>query len=110
MSCVCLTSGGLQYGYNHFFEINKKLLEKQKKGMHKGIRYISNIIQDNVNLIKVFLDAGIQIRHIKNLPPLSFGVSDKEIGATIEKMEGGRMVQSLLFFSPNPSTPSKTIE
>jgi signal transduction histidine kinase len=27
---------------------------------------------------------------------MSFGVSDKEIAATIEKMEGGRMVQSLL--------------
>jgi two-component system, OmpR family, sensor histidine kinase VicK len=93
---TCLTSGGLQYGYIHFFEINKKLLEKQKKGQHKGIRYISNITQDNVNLVKVFLDAGYQIRHIKNLPSMSFGVSDKEIGATIEKMEGGRMVQSLL--------------
>ena len=27
---------------------------------------------------------------------MSFGVSDKEIAATIEKMEGGRIVQSLL--------------
>ena len=30
------------------------------------------------------------------LLPMSFGVSDKEIAATIEKMEGGRVVQSLL--------------
>jgi two-component system, OmpR family, sensor histidine kinase VicK len=30
------------------------------------------------------------------LPPMSFGVSDKEIAVTIEKMEGGRRVQSLL--------------
>ena len=94
--CTCLTSGGMQYSYNHFFEIRKKLLEKQKKGEHKGFRYISNVTQDNVNLVKVFVDAGIRIRHIKNLPPMSFGVSDKEIGATIEKMEGGRMIQSLL--------------
>jgi hypothetical protein len=36
------------------------------------------------------------IRHVKNLQPMSFGVSDKEIVATIEKMEGGKMVQSLL--------------
>jgi len=36
------------------------------------------------------------MRHVKNLPPMSFGVSDKEMAATIEKMEGGRMVQSLL--------------
>src|SRR5215813_6478684 len=94
--CTCLTSGGMQYGYNHFSEIRKKILEKQKKGEHKGLRYISNITQDNSKFVKVFLDAGIRIRHLKNLPPMSFGVSDKEIVATIEKMEGGRMVQSLL--------------
>jgi K+-sensing histidine kinase KdpD len=33
---------------------------------------------------------------MKNLPPMSFGVSDKEIAVTIEKMEGGMRVQSLL--------------
>jgi two-component system, OmpR family, sensor histidine kinase VicK len=94
--CICLTSGGMQYSYNHFSEIRKKILEKQKKGEHRGIRYVSNITQDNSKFVKVFLDAGIRIRHVKNLPPMSFGVSDKEIAATIEKMEGGRMVQSLL--------------
>jgi hypothetical protein len=53
---ACLTSGGMEYSYNHFFEIRKKLLEKQKKGEHKGFRYISNVTQDNVNLVKVFLE------------------------------------------------------
>jgi signal transduction histidine kinase len=94
--CTCLTAGGMQYSYNHFFELKKKLLAKQKKGEHKGIRYISNIDKGNMNLAKILLDAGIKIRHIKNLPPMSFGVSDKEIAATIEKMEGGKNVQSLL--------------
>jgi signal transduction histidine kinase len=94
--CTCLTSGGMQYGYNHFSEIRKKILEKQKKGEHKGLRYVSNITQENSKFVKVFLDAGTRVRHLKNLPPMSFGVSDKEIVATIEKMEGGKMVQSLL--------------
>ncbi len=94
--CTCLTSGGMYYCYNHFFETRKEVLEKQKKGEHKGIRYISNICQDNVKLVKEFLDAGIRIRHVKNLPSMSFGVSDKETAATIEKMDGGRMIQSLL--------------
>ena len=98
----CLTPGGMQYSYNHFFEIKKKLLDKQKKGGHKGIRYISNINKDNAKLARIFLDAGIEIRHIKNLPPMSFGVSDKEIAATIEKMEGGKMVQSLLLSNEAP--------
>ncbi|MGC2570538.1 MAG: hypothetical protein WA364_03430 [Candidatus Nitrosopolaris sp.] len=94
--CACLTSGGMQYSYKHFFEIRKKLIEKQKNGEHKGFRYISNVNRNNAKFVKIFLDAGIQVRHVKNLPPMSFGVSDKEIGATIEKMEGGRMIQSLL--------------
>src|ERR687888_830643 len=94
--CTCLTAGGMQYSYNHFFELKKNLLDKQKKGEHKGIRYISNIDKDNMNLAKILLDADIKIRHVKNLPPMSFGVSDKEIAATIEKMEGGKNVQSLL--------------
>ena len=94
--CTCLTAGGMQYSYNHFFDIKKKLLDKQKKGEHKGIRYISNIDKNNMNLVKRLLNAGVEIRHLKNLPPMSFGVSDKEIAATIEKMEEGVNVQSLL--------------
>ena len=93
---ICLTSGGMQYSHNYFFDIKKKLLDKQKKGEHKGIRYISNIDKDNIQLAKEYLQSGIQIKHVKNLPPMSFGVSDKEIGATIEKMEGGKRVESLL--------------
>jgi two-component system, OmpR family, sensor histidine kinase VicK len=94
--CTCLTSGGMQYSYNHFSEIRKKILGKQKKGEHKGIRYVSNVTRDNAKVAKLFLESGVLMRHVKNLPPMSFGVSDKEIAATIEKMEGGKMVQNLL--------------
>ena len=71
-------------------------MEKFKKGEHKGLKIITSIDSDNVKLSKIFLDYGMEIRHVKNLPPMSFGVSDKEIAATIEKMENGKMVQSLL--------------
>jgi two-component system sensor histidine kinase VicK len=93
---VCLTSGGLQYSHNYFFNLKKRLLDKQRRREHKGIRYITNIDKDNLHITKLYLEHGIQIRHMKNLPPMSFGVSDKEIAVTIEKMEGGRRVQSLL--------------
>jgi two-component system sensor histidine kinase VicK len=33
----CLTTGGIENSYNHFFETKKKLLDRQKKGEHKGI-------------------------------------------------------------------------
>ena len=93
---TCLTSGGIQYSHKYFFDMKKKLLDKQRRGGHKGIRYVTNIDNNNLHLCKKYLDYGIQIRHMKNLPPMSFGVSDKEIALTIEKMEGGKRVQSLL--------------
>jgi two-component system, OmpR family, sensor histidine kinase VicK len=93
---TCLAPGGLQYSHNHFFDLKKKLLDKQKKGQHKGIRYITNIGKENIQLVKLYVEQGIQIKHIKNLPPMSFGVSDKEIAVTIENMEGGKPIRSLL--------------
>ena len=86
----------MQYSHDYFFDIKKKLLDKQRNGEHKGIRYISSIDKDNIQLAKEYLQSGIQIRHVKNLPPMSFGVSDKKIAATIEKMEGGKRVETLL--------------
>ncbi len=93
---TCLTSGGMQYSHKHFFDIKKKLLDKQKRGDHKGLRYITNIDNENLELVKLYLDHGIRIKHVRNLPPMSFGVSDKKIAVTIEKMENGKVVQSLL--------------
>jgi signal transduction histidine kinase len=71
-------------------------MDKEKRGEHKGIRYVTTIDKDNLGVVKTYLESGIQVRHVRNLPPMSFGVSDKEIAATIEKMEGGNRVQSLL--------------
>ena len=93
---ICLTPGGMQYSYNYFFDIKKNLMDKQKRGEHKGIRYVTTIDKDNLGVVKTYLESGIQVRHVRNLPPMSFGVSDKEIAATIEKMERGNRVQSLL--------------
>ena len=93
---TCISAGGLQYSHNYFFDIKKTLLDKQKKGEHKGIRYVTNVNNANVELAKSYLDSGIQIKHVKHLPPMSFGVSDKEMAVTIEKMEGGQIINSLL--------------
>jgi hypothetical protein len=47
-------------------------------------------------LIKILLKNGLQIKDIKNIPPMKFSISDKEIHATIEMMEGGRVIQTVL--------------
>ena len=100
---VCLTSGGLLYAYTHFFEAKKKLVELRKKGQHKGVRYVTNINnRETASLAEVMINAGMNIRHIGILPPMSFGVSQKEIAATFESMKKGNNVQKLIV-SDDPS-------
>jgi hypothetical protein len=72
------------------------ILDMHKKKI-EGMRWITHIDKENLNLVKIFLKAGIEIRHVKNIQPMNFGVSDKEMAGTIEKMEGGSMSQNFLF-------------
>jgi two-component system, OmpR family, sensor histidine kinase VicK len=94
---VCSAFGGMQMGYKCLFDSYMKIVEKYQKGEGKGMRWIINIDKENLDLVKIFLKAGIQIRHVKNMPPMNFGVSDKEMAATIENMEGGKISQNFLF-------------
>jgi len=49
------------------------ILEKYKKGEGEGTRWIINIDKDNLDLVKVFPNSGIEIRHIRDMPPMNFG-------------------------------------
>ncbi|HET8687119.1 MAG TPA: hypothetical protein VFM18_10725, partial [Methanosarcina sp.] len=86
---ICSAFGGMQMSYKYLFDTFLSIVEKYKKGEGKGMRWIISIDKENLNLVKLFLKSGI--------PPMNFGVSDKEMAATIEKMEGGKMSQSFLF-------------
>lgn len=93
---IASTFGGLQLIHNTFLDSYKKILGKYKKGEGNGIRWITNIEEECVELVKTFLDLNMQIKHVKNLPPINFAVGKKEANLTIEKMEGGKMIQSLI--------------
>lgn len=54
---------------------------------------VTAIDRDSVEIVRKFLDIAIQVRHVKNMPPIDFAVSDKETKvATIEKTESIQMI------------------
>jgi two-component system, OmpR family, sensor histidine kinase VicK len=93
---ICCEYGGMQMGYKYLFDSYLNIVGKHQKGEGEGMRWIININKENLNLVKVYHQAGIPIRHVKHMPPMNFGVSDMEMAATIENMEGGRVSQSFL--------------
>ena len=101
---ICSAFGGMQMSYKYFFDSYRRIVERNKRidnigggGCNDdGLRWIINIDKDNLELAKIFLESGIQVKHIKNMPPLNFGVSEKEVALTIEKMEDDSVSQSFL--------------
>jgi signal transduction histidine kinase len=93
---ICSSSGGMQMAYDNFFDQYKKILDNHRKGKGDGIRCITTINKDNKDLVKIFFNIGVEIRHLKNLPPMNFVVDDKQFLATIDKIEGGKIMESLL--------------
>src|SRR6266516_3010924 len=101
---VCSRIGGLRLVFNNYFEFYAKVLDKYREQEHKGIRMVTSITdKDSANLIKKFIEIGVHVKHAKNLPPIDFAVSDKEMIATIEKGEGGEEnIKSLLVSNEFP--------
>jgi signal transduction histidine kinase len=99
---ACLKLGGMRLAYNNYFDVYEKTMVRHRNGEHKGIRWVTSIDRDSVEIVKQFLKIGIRIRHVKNILPIDFVVSDKEMIATIEKLEGGEMAKSLLSTNDQP--------
>jgi hypothetical protein len=96
---ICSGLGGMQMSSNFFLDTYKNMADKfgkNEKKQSNRLRWIIDINKDSIKLVKVFLELGFQIRHVKNMLPINFGVSDKEVALTIEKMEGGKMSSSFL--------------
>ena len=92
---ICTTSGGLEMSHNYLLDSYEKLLRKNRDGKI-GLRIVLVIDDESVHLVKKLLDLGVKIRHIKNFLPMSFGVSEKDVAITVEKMEGGKHSKKFL--------------
>jgi signal transduction histidine kinase len=99
---VCSKVGGIRLVYNNYFDSYQKIMQEYSRGEHKGIRLVSSIDRESLDIVRKFLDTGVQIRHVKNMPPIDFAVSDREMIATIEKIQSGQIIQNLLVSTEQP--------
>ena len=95
---ICSSIGGMQMVYNNFLNLYKDIVEKQKRGEGDGIKWLTYIDgkKNSIDLVKKFINAGIQVKHLKNLPSMNFSVNTDSIQATIERMDNGIFMNSLL--------------
>jgi len=89
--------GILRLIHNNLFECYQRILHKYEKGYHRGIRLITTISKDYSELIKLFMNLGIQIRHIQNPLPINFVVTNRSYYTSIEKLDDdGKLVENMI--------------
>lgn len=93
---ICATHGGVQFAYKNFFDVLQVLASRQKQGRHEGTRYVTFVNGGNAELVRKFLDAGIQVRHVAGDPAMSFWISDKAAESTISTLVLEGNMHSLL--------------
>jgi len=94
---VCSIFDGMLISHKYLFDTYLNIVQEHRKGVGYGVRWIVNIEdKDSIDLVKTFLNEGIHVRHLKNMPPMNFAVSNKDIAVTIEKVEGGKISQNFL--------------
>lgn len=100
---VCSVSDGLLYAHNYSFDAFKEILDLYRSGKHAGIRWVTKIENNEdsrlLEVIKTFMQLGMQIRHVTSIPPMSFGISEKEMGVTVENTRDGSLNASAIFSS-----------
>jgi phosphatidylserine/phosphatidylglycerophosphate/cardiolipin synthase-like enzyme len=97
---ICSTFDGLlMMASNKDFEMEGRLLDENKRG--KYTRWIGTINKHDTQLVKSYLDLGMKIRHINNIP-MNFAVSPKELYITIDEMKGGQIAKNLLISNEPP--------
>jgi len=52
------------------FDSYVNIVDKHQKGEGERMRWVINIDKVNLNLVKLFLKAGTEIKHVKNMPPM----------------------------------------
>jgi nitrogen-specific signal transduction histidine kinase len=93
---ICTTFGGLELGTTLCIPSFKIALADEQKRTQGRIRWITNFDKNGIGLVRMYLDMGIAIRHVKNVPLMQFGVGDRKFIATTETYEGGNMFSSAL--------------
>lgn len=103
---ICSDISMLKLAYRSLFIVYQKIMDRYDKKHHEGIRWIVSVNgKEDVELLRLFMDMGIKIRSIKNLPIVNYLVTDKIFLSNIESNHASdhdKLITSMLV-SNDPS-------
>jgi signal transduction histidine kinase len=91
------TIEGLIMIRKNFPEFHSKILQKYEKGEHLGVKWITTInTKADTEEVRFFLNPSFQIRHVKDTLFTNFGLSDKILLSSVDRIDSANMIKSML--------------
>lgn len=69
----------LEFIRDDHFALFRKLMDKHRRGTHKGIRLITSIDSPTVNVVEDFIAIGAEVKHVPDINSKQFIVSDLDV-------------------------------
>jgi hypothetical protein len=69
----------LEFIRDDHFTLFRKLMDKHRRGEHKGIRLITSIDSPTVNVVEDFIAIGVKVKHVPDISSKQFIVSDLDV-------------------------------
>ncbi|MGH9953519.1 MAG: hypothetical protein ACRD5J_18015, partial [Nitrososphaeraceae archaeon] len=83
----------LEFIRDDHFALFRKLMDKYLRGTHKGIRLITSIDSPTVNVVEDFIAIGVEVKHVPDMSPKQFIVSDLGVLEISTRPGGGLQVK-----------------
>ena len=83
----------LEFIRDDHFTLFRNLMDKHRRGEHKGIRLITSIDSPTVNVVEDFIAIGVKVKHVPDISSKQFIVSDLDVLEISTRTESGLQVE-----------------
>jgi two-component system, OmpR family, sensor histidine kinase VicK len=105
---ACITVDAMKLMRNYYDNEVQTATERVRKNNNnasegsKGFRWISDFEKEDIDIVQHFLDLGVEVRHVRNIIPMTFAVTDKKLIATMQEVKEHALLHTALV-SNDPS-------
>ena len=112
---ACITVDAMKLMRNYYDNEVQSAVERIRKNNNnngsersKGFRWITDFEKEDIDTVQHFLNLGVEVRHVRNIIPMTFAVTDKKLFATVQEVKEHGLLHTALV-SNDPSYVSHYI-
>jgi two-component system sensor histidine kinase VicK len=100
---ACITVDAMKLMRNYYENEVQKAANRLRNSNHDngledsgGFRWITDFKRQDIDTIQYFINLGVRVRHVRNMIPMTFAVTNKRFIATVQEAKGKGYAQTAL--------------